>query len=280
MIPSWSLSEIRQKVRQVSGRLSTNEMSNTQVDEYINKYYVFTFPAEVKLDKKHTYYEFDTRPNVHIYDLPNDPDNAATPAVPAFTNFEPPATIDGLSLLWYQEPAPFFSNNPQDQVARNNSNSGNGVITNFSLTATPTPILPGSTIVNANTTVVDGEEVFRDVNEIYTEASVNLVTNGGGSGTVNYKTGVIQVSFGDAPDVGETVYFSWKPFRAGRPTAVLLYNNRFQFFTVPDTVYRFKVKAYSVVSPLLNGTDTPELEQWGPCIAYGAARQIHAFLKG
>lgn len=270
MTPTWTLAEIRQKVRQVSGRLSTNEMLTAQVDDYINKYYVFTFPAEVKLDRKHTFYEFDTEANVHIYELPNDPDNTVTPNVPAFTNFEPPGTIDGLSLLWYQEPAPFFENNPQDQVSRNNSNTGDGSTQNFSVAVTPTPILPGSTIVTDNT------EKFNDFNEFFTTGDVSLVSDGAGNGTVNYETGVINVNFAVAPDVSQIIYFSYVPFRAGRPTAVLLYNNRFQFFTVPDTAYRFKVKAYSVVTPLLAATDKPDLEQWGPCIAYGAARQIHA----
>ena len=208
--------------------------------------------------------------------MPNDPDNVSNPTVPAFTNFEPPATLDGLSLLWYQEPAPFLNNNPQDQVQRNNSNTGNGVIQSFTTTVLPTPILPGTTIVTALTVGDNNSETFKDTNEAYTESNVSLVSDAGGNGTVNYLTGVISVAFGIAPRTGTTIYFSWVPYRAGRPTAVLLYNNRFQFFTVPDTSYRFKVKAYSVVSPLENGTDKPDLEQWGPCIAYGAARQILA----
>lgn len=277
MAAEWTLAEIRKKVRQVSGRLSTNEMTTNQVDDYINKYYQFTFPAEVKLERKHTYYEFDTVANTHIYTLPNDPDNVSTPTVPAFTNFEPPATLDGLSLLWYQEPAPFLNNNPQDQVQRDNSNTGNAVITNFTVTATPTPILPATAIVTALTLGENNSETFIDTNEDYTEADVSLVSDGSGVGTVNYLTGVIDVNFApNAPRQSTIIYFSWVPYRAGRPTAVLLYNNRFQFFTVPDTAYRFKVKAYSVVSPLENGTDKPDLEQWGPCIAYGAARQILA----
>ncbi len=261
----WTLSEIRKKVRQVTGRLSTNEMTNAIIDEYINKYYQFTFPAEVKLDRKHTFYEFETAFNTHIYTLPN----TATATVPAYTNFEPPATMDNLSLLWYQEPAAFFENNPL-QVVRDNSNTGNGSTTAFSITGTTFPILPGSVVVT------DNVEKFVDTNEDWTLDTVNLVSDEAGSGTVVYNTGTISVTFATAPANGQIIYFSYIPFRAGRPTAVLFYNNRFQFFTVPDTAYRFKVKAYEVVSPLLKGTDKPDLEQWGPCIAYGASRQVHA----
>jgi hypothetical protein len=34
------------------------------------------------------------------------------------------------------------------------------------------------------------------------------------------------------------------------------------------------MKAYKIPSPLVNGTDTPTLEEWGPCIAYGASRDL------
>jgi len=261
----WNLSEIRSKVRQVSGRLSTNEMSNEILDDYINKYYQFTFPEEVKLDRKHTYYEFDTVANQSLYDLPN----TAVGSVPAYTNFEPPATLDNLLLDWFQEPQAFFSLNPH-QVSRSNANIGNGVITNFSLNSLPFPIMPGSVIVT------DNVEKLEDTSTVWTTGNVSLTSDGAGNGTVNYSTGAINVNFAVAPAVGQIIYFSWISFKAGRPTSVLLYNNQFQFFTVPDTAYRFKVKAYAIVSPLVNGTDKPELEHWGPCIAYGACRIIHS----
>ena len=95
---------------------------------------------------------------------------------------------------------------------------------------------------------------------------------------VNYSTGGITVNFNTAPANGQNIYLSYETFSAGRPTAVLLYNNQFQFYPPPDTAYRFKLKAYAVVTPLSNATDRPELDQWGPCIAYGAARDILADL--
>ncbi len=49
---TWILSDIRQKVRQVTGRFSSNELTNVQLDDYINKYYTLTFPSEVKLEQK------------------------------------------------------------------------------------------------------------------------------------------------------------------------------------------------------------------------------------
>lgn len=265
---NWSLSEIRSKVRQVSGRFSPQELSNEQLDEYINKYYQFTFPAELKLDRYHTFYEFLTVANTQKYTLPD-----------GFVNFEPPATVDRLSVLWYQDPSAFYENNPEN-IARQNIGTGNGIITNFNGTAGNFPILPGTTVVT------DNNEVFEDTNTVFTEANVPLVGSLGGSGTINYATGLVNVTFNSPPETGQLIIFSYIQFHAGRPTAVLLYDNQWTFFPVPDTAYRFRVKAYAntlvttadgTTAPLfVNATDRPLLDEWGPTIAYGTARDIHA----
>jgi hypothetical protein len=142
----WDLGEIRQKVRQVSGRYSPQELSNEQLDEYINKFYHYTFPADLKLDRFHTFYEFLTEANKQKYDLPS-----------GYINFEPPGTIDRLSLLWYQDPEAFYENNPEN-IARQTLGTGDGVTTAFVGTAGNFPILPATTVVT------DNNEVFQDTN--------------------------------------------------------------------------------------------------------------------
>jgi hypothetical protein len=53
-----------------------------------------------------------------------------------------------------------------------------------------------------------------------------------------------------------------------------MYDNQFQLFPVPDQAYIIRMRAYSVVTELTNATDTPDLNEWGPMIAYGTARDI------
>lgn len=265
---TWTLAEIRQKVRQVTGRYSPQELSNEQLDEYINKYFQYTFPAELKLERFHTFYEFLTVANQQKYTLPT-----------GYVNFEPPATLDNLSMLWYQNPSSFTENNPEN-VGRQTIGTGDGVTVGFNGTAGNFPVLPGTAVITDNT------EVFEDTNTSYTTSNVILTGSLGGSGTINYSTGVVSVSFNTAPISGQNITFSYIQFQAGRPTAVLLYNNQFTFFPVPDTAYRFKTKAYSntLVTTAAgtnavlfsNATDRPLLDEWGPCISYGASRDIHS----
>ena len=256
---TWTLADIRQKVRQVTGRLSPAELTNTQLDNYINQYYQYTFPAEVKLERQHTFYEFLTTVNQATYTFDNT----------NFTNVEPPATMDELSMLYYQDPGRFNQENPY-QVTKLTPWTGDGVTTAFSTTVTGFPILPDTVVITDNT------EVFEDTNTTWTASNVTINGSLGGSALVNYSTGSVSVTFNTAPANGQLIYLSYTVFQPGRPTAVLFYNNEFKFFPPPDTAYKFKMKAYRVVSPLTLASDTPVLPQWGPAIAYGASRDIHS----
>lgn len=254
---TWTLADIRQKVRQVTGRFSSNEITNTQLDDYINKYYTLTFPAEVKLEQKHVYYSFTTSANQAYYDQPET----------TFTNFEPPSTVSNLSMLWYQDPSYFFENNPL-QYTFLTPWTGDGATLAFSTTVTGFPIYPGTL------TISDTVELFQDINKDWTESNVVISGDQGGMATINYDTGSVSVTFATAPTNGQIINLNYVIFQPGRPQSILMYNNQFQLFPVPDQAYIVEMRAYSVVTELTSATDTPDLNEWGPAIAYGAARDI------
>lgn len=260
---TWTLADIRTKVRQVSGRLSLNELSNTQLDAIINQYMTYEFPAEVKLDRLYTFYTFNTSANTPSYNLPS-----------GFTNFVPEAYIDNRELLYYTDYDKFVSENTTN-VSRTTIATGDGTTTAFSTTlSTPLPIQAGSVIVD------DSVETFTD------NGSGGLVGDAGGSGTIDYQTGALAVTFNSAPADEQTIQASWIAQTQGMPTAVLQFNNQFTFYPTPDRTYRFRIKAYTISSVIdtsgnvsssfSSPTDRPLLDQWGPAIAYGAARRLHA----
>lgn len=258
---NWDLSEIRTKTRQISGRLSTSDMSNIQLDEYINKYFQYEFPAEVKLNRNYTYYEFNTTADTRLYDFPEN-----------YTNFVPQAKVDNLQTEFYQSPDKFEAENPET-VQRLTTWTGDGATTGFSNTFTSNvPLQPGSVIVD-------------DTVEVFTDDGLGVLTGDqGGTGTVVYSTGAISVTFVTAPVSGQGIYVSFIQDVVGRPVAVLMYNNQFQFYPVPDRAYRIRLKAWAldIVRPVsgsnktsfTTATDRPLLDEWGPCIAFGAARRI------
>ncbi len=254
---TWTLADIRTKVRQVTGRFSSNELTNTQLDDYINKYYTLTFPSELKLEQKHVYFEFTTSANQAFYVQPET----------TFTNFEPPATANNLTLLWYQDPSFFFENNPL-QYTFLSPWTGDGSTVTFATTVTGFPIYPGTL------TIDDTVELFQDTNETWQITDVTLTGDQGGTATINYDTGSVSVTFTTAPTNGQLIRLNYVIFQPGRPQAILMYNNQFQLFPVPDQAYIIKMRAYSVVTELTDSTDTPDLNEWGPMIAYGASRDI------
>ena len=256
---TWTLADIRLKVRQVTGRFTENELTTNELTQRINQYYTLEFPAEVKLEAKHVYYQFTTSANQAYYDVP----------LTTYTNFEPPATANNLELIWYQDPTYFFENNPL-QYTFLTPWTGDGSTTNFTTTVTGFPIFPGTL------TITDNVELFEDSNQDWTISNVTLTGDQGGSATINYNSGSVDVTFNTAPSNGQNIYLNYVIFAAGRPQAILLYNNQFQLWPVPDQAYIIKMGAYSVVSPFTSATDTPYLSEWGPAISYGTARGIFA----
>jgi hypothetical protein len=255
---TWDLAAIRLKARQVTGRYSEDELSTARLDNYINQYYQYTFPAEVKLDRQYTYYNLVTSANQAYYDLPDD-----------YTNLVPPAQINFQSLLWYQDPALFYAQNPL-QLYFQTPFTGDGTTTSFSTTQTGFPIMPGTLICS------DNVETFQDTNKNWTTSNVTIVGDLGGTLIVNYLSGSVSVTFNTAPANAQVIYLSYALFNPGLPQNVLMFNNQLQFSPVPNTAYTFQCKAYKVTDPLVNATDRPPLDEWGPTIAYGASRNIAA----
>lgn len=259
----WTLADIRRKVRLVTGRLSSTDMTDARMNDYINQYTQYTLPADVKLERTHTYYQFLTEANVEQYVFPNS----------TYTNVEPKLYLNERPLLWYQDPNVFFQQNPQP-VQKSTPWSGNGMTVLFNTTAQSPPLAPNSIIITDNT-------------ETFTDNGVGILSsNLGGVGSVNYTTGAISVTFNTAPANGQDIFLTYIYYRPNLPTAVMLYNNVFWFYPVPDTVYRCRIKAYSNVlveseagvaqSTFILATDRPQLEEWGEAIAYGAAKKIFA----
>ncbi len=257
----WNLAEIRKKTRQLSGRLSVVELGNTQLDDYINKYFQFEFPAEVKLNRNYTLHEFNTQADVQDYTFPAN-----------FTNFVPEATIDRRQLEFYQDPDKFYTENPEN-VQRFSTWTGDGTTTAFTNTyGNNVPIIAGTVLVD-------------DTVEVFTDDGAGVLTGDqGGAGTVDYTTGAVAVTFNTAPTNGQVIQTSFVQYIAGTPVSVLMFDNTFRFNPIPDRAYRFRIKAWSLlyVQPSSGSNkvlfefadDKPLQEEWGPAIAFGAARRI------
>lgn len=253
----WTLGDIREKVRHITGRFSPDEISNVQLDKFINDYYQLTFPQEVKLESKETFYEFLTQPNQSYYPQPLE----------LYSSFSPQAYCNNFPLIWYQDPNIFYQESRFQYIFKTPW-IGDGVTTTFSYQISGFPIMP------ATLTISSLQEVFEDKNTAWSNDNVNILGSQNGLAVINYALGTIEVTFYQAPKNLEPIHVNYVLFSPRRPLSILCFNNQFQLFPVPDQVYKIRMQASQIVKPMILSSDTPELNEWGLCIAYGAAREI------
>lgn len=249
----WTLLDIRNKVRGLTGSPSTDQLSDAAVNTYINNYYVFEMPFELKEQITNQFLTFLTSPGIDIYSFPGG----------YFTD-SPGAYADGFPLVFYQDPDIFFQDWPQ-QYAVNNIATGDGVTTAFSGGLQNPPIIIGSVFITA-----DDQSGFQ---QSVTDNGDGTLS-GDGSGTINYLTGAYTVSFNTAPAASAVIYTKYQGYSANRPQGVLFFNNEFTFRPIPDQAYQILMQGYIKPVSLVGDTDTPLQEEWGALIAFGAALDV------
>jgi hypothetical protein len=310
---------------------------------YINNYYIYTMPFELKEQIENQFLNFTTTPGIDVYTFPGG----------YFTD-QPGAYADGFPMIFYQDPDVFYQDWPQ-QYAVDNIATGNGVQTTFSGGLQNPPLIIGTLFIvaddptgnqqllqdngdqanqqiavgNGATSAYNGTlNIFpisagtlsiTDSTETFTDNGAGLLTGsaggtgtivystgvysitfnanvpngvaviatynaipgigiltGNGTGTINYLTGAYSVTFGNAPAATAYIYAKYQGYASNRPQGVLFFNNQFTLRPVPDQAYYIRMQGYVTPSLLVNLSDTPLQNEWGPVIAYGAALEIFA----
>ena len=252
---TWTFADIQAKVRNVTGRPSTDQMSDTDLKNRINNYYVYTMPFELKEQIENQYLTFLTTPGVDVYAFPGG----------YFTD-SPGAYADGFPLVFYQDTDMFFQDWPQ-QYAVDNIATGDGVTTSFSGGLQSPPVIIGTLFITA-----DDPTGFQ---QVVTDQGNGTLT-GNGTGTINYLTGAYTVTFTVAPASTAIIYAKYQGYSGNRPQGCLFFNNEFTMRPVPDQAYQILMQGYVQPTLLVNSTDVPMQPEWGPVIAYGTALEIFA----
>jgi hypothetical protein len=221
---SWTLADIRTKVRAVTGSPSTDQITNAILNNYINNYYVYAMPFELKEQIENQFLKFKTTPGIDVYAFPG-----------TYLTDSPGAYADGFPLIFYQDPDIYFQDWPQ-QYAVDNIATGTGSQFTFTGGLQNPPVIIGSLFITDGIQVVQdqGDEVTQTVaiatgSATYsgtltvfpilpgslsiTTGAETLVDNGsgiltspaGGIGTINYTTGVWNATFGAVVAVGISI---------------------------------------------------------------------------
>lgn len=259
---STTLGNIKAKIRSVTGRKSINQLSDTELTNYINNFLQYELPQQIRLFPLRTLYRIILQPNLGFYSvLPTD--------INLYSSFESPCYVDGFELQYFQDENAFLQKFSQLKFTAQLA-TGNGLAGPYNGTYSYTPIQPTTSIIST----LDAAG-----NSLTCQATLGGVLYGDvlPGGTINYTTGVVTNLIWNAPiPNGTPIYISALRYVTGRPIAVLYFSNMFYFWPWPNRAYDFEIVAYKNPAALLVDSELPEVNQWWEMIAYGAALKIFA----
>lgn len=292
-----TLATIRNKVRRITGRPSNASITDAQIDDYINTFYIYDFPEHLRLQNLRVNWQFLTEPNIPIYDFPKD----------LYLTVMPPIYIDGYQSYMTQSRENFFRINPALNMLRQQVATGDGnpaTIYNIQLNigtgkilrgfkhnppgafagyASYTPAHPffagdlcwnvmlyGENVPGVSSAVVDdGLGNLWDPNTYIDSTSLPL-------GTIDYETGAIATAFSNPIGNGNPINAHYVPYVPSRPMSACFFQDQISLYPIPDQAYTVSFECYKYPTALINDTDDPQLREWWQALAYGAADKIFA----
>ena len=265
-IADSTLTAIQNKVRRLTRSPSVNQLTNAELNQYINTFVLYDFPEHLRLFTLHVPAQMTLSPYQDTYDLasitlPSDPTVTLTNE---FITINPPMYVGGRQALFTQSREQFYNLFPNIQsiVA---VGAGDGATTNFQFTIAGGYLLQDNfsvtSITTANVGLICGDDG-------------SGVLGGDGVGTIDYVTGAVNVTFNTAPGVGQPVNAHYVQYQASQPTAILFFGQVITVRPVPDDSYLLNFEVYLPPLELLASNQSPVLNQWWQYIAYGAAKKV------
>lgn len=265
-----TLSTIRNKVRRVTARTSPTQLSDSDINGYINTYYLYDFPEELRVLKLKDTYRLQTQPNIDTYALPLD----------TYMSFENPAYVAGQPVAWYQEPEVFWRTWPKVNYIQQIS-TGNGTPGPYTGTITATPFLRSVNPLSASSSY---RNVLITANTSFSTAATAFDDGAGGLidaaselplvGTIDYQTGAVSITFAVNIPANTPINAEVIPYVASMPRSFLLFQSQLVFRPVPDKAYEVQMTAYRVPTSLMTDGESPELLEWGQLLALGASLKV------
>ncbi len=274
-----TLNAIKTMVRRITRTPSLSQLSEQDLEQYINTFILYDFPSALRLFNLRTTLTFYTQPFVDTYET-----NTTDATNPLF-NFKnkyiavhPPVFLAGVQGFYTQWRDVFYGYWPQfNTIADLPGATGNGTPGPFTSVVTAHPMLANNVIVSCLDT--SGQAM------ILIDYPVNNHQGGLGKpnepqnlfspyGTINYVTGAITVTFPGNTQPLIPVQITNVAYQPGKPLGVLYYDDKFTIRPVPDKVYAIQIEADIRPTELIANNQSPELEQWWQYIALGASRLV------
>ena len=262
-----TLEKIKIKIRRITRNASSAQLSDSEIENYVNTFILYDMPANIKLDSLTEVITFFTVPNVDTYDTnTTDTDHPLYNFKNKYTNVREPVYIAGIRASYYQSVEEFHNIYPASN-GKVSIGTGDGLITNFTGTLSDAPVLPSQVTVSSKDTV--GNALLA-----YDDGEGGFIGDASALSTFNYSTSQYYVSFTAAPAAGEDIWMQTVAYTAGKPNSLLFFNDKFTIKPVPDIAYRIEILAYKRPTQMLVNSQLPELSEWWEYIALGAGIKV------
>lgn len=281
-MPIATLDAIRQKVRRITRKPSINQLSQTQLDEYINTFIVYDIPQRLKLFNLRRTLTFTTTPNIDTYSTNETDRNDPLYDFKNRVTVVHPQIYVGGYLSTYTEKRDLFYQYFPPLKAQPNSNVTTTTAIGagpYSGTVTGSPINQKSFTISALTTnnvamtLVDVPQ--NPTTGILAASRENPISaTNPPLGSINYLTGAWTVTFPNVPIAGNKIQISYLYYAVGRPWSVLFFDNTFTLRPIPDRVYTVEMQVDVRPTELIAANELPELSQWWQYIAWGASMKV------
>lgn len=275
------LDTIRIKTRRLTRSPSTQNLSDADLDQYINTAVLFDLPSELRLFNLRQTLTFYTQPNIDTYST-----NTTNPMDPLYNfknkyiSIHPPIFMAGIQSFFTQQRDVFYGYYPQTNIIYDSQLRGNNTTGPFSGTITNAPMLQNNVIItcldnNSNSMIlVDYPIPGSPATGYLSLPNDPQATLPSPYGTINYLTGTFTAIFPAATQDLATIWVENIGYQPGKPIAMLYYSDTFTIRPVPDKTYAIQIEVDVQPTELLADNQSPDLQQWWQYIAYLAARLI------
>ena len=275
-----SLAAIQQKVRRLTRSPSLQQLSEADLNQYINTFILYDFPEHLRLFSLRTTLTFYTQPYIDTYATnTTDPNDPLYNFQNKYVTVHPTIYVAGIPTFWTQYRDIFYGNYPQTNFVFNTLFQGNGTTGPFIGNLEQFPVLQNSVLFTA---LDIGGSAMQVIDYPVSNTTGALGVPGvpqslpSPYGQINYVTGQYTLRFpsNTMNSVDNIIYGEGQFYKPGLPISCLYFDNKFIFRPVPDKSYTVQLEADIRPTELLDAGQSPQLEQWWQFIAYGAAMKI------
>jgi hypothetical protein len=292
-----TLSDIISKVRKLTASGNSFQLTDGQIIDYINSFYLYDLPAQFRSLKLKDKYTFNTQRGIDTY--PFDSEHYTTIEMPCYCMkreiklFQDPWSFYGVNFNWqYQQnlttgdgtAGPYTATVSSTPIIRSVNNNPSVTTTLSPTTSFPSGYpasFPQANIGRVQNILITANTSLGSTQNVTDDGNGNLI--GDGTGTINYETGAVSVTFTNVVPSGEEIQIQYNPTQLSIPLSILFFQNQFTLRPVPDRGYTIELVAYrqpsqallgstSTTSPTLSGV--PEQNEWWELIAAGAAKKV------